>query len=61
MKHSLAQYIYYCKWCGKSMEDLVNLDEEECQGHEGVYHINYLIIKKDIDRMMQPILSKLGL
>ncbi len=53
MKHSMSQYIYYCKWCGQSMEDLINLDQEECGGTKGVYHIQYLRIKKEIDKMIK--------
>jgi len=61
MKHSMSQYIYYCKWCGQSMEDLINLDQEECGGHQGVYHIQYLRIKKEVDKMIKPIIKGLGL
>ena len=61
MKHSMSQYIYYCKWCGQSLEDLVDVNQEECNGTKGVYHIQYLRVKKEIDKMIKPIIKGLGL
>lgn len=61
MNHSMSQYIYYCKWCGQSLEDLANLEQEECNGTKGVYHIQYLRIQREIDKMINPIIDRLGL
>jgi hypothetical protein len=43
------------------MEDLINLDQEECGGTKGVYHIQYLRVKKEIDKMIKPFLNHLGM
>jgi hypothetical protein len=61
MKHSMSQYIYYCKWCGQSLEDLADVNQEECNGTKGVYHIQYLRIQKEVDKMMKPIFDRLGI
>ncbi len=61
MSHTMSPTIYFCKWCGKSLEQLVENDEQKCHGTSGIYHINYLINKKKCDKMFQPILDKLTL
>jgi hypothetical protein len=61
MKHSMSQYIYYCKWCGQSLEDLADVNQEECNGTKGVYHIQYLRIQKEVDKIMKPIFDRLGI
>ena len=43
------------------MEDLINLDQEECNGTKGVYHIQYLRIQREVDKMINPIIQRLGL
>ena len=59
MPHTMAPTFYYCKWCGKSFEELVENNENECHGTSGIYHINYLKNKKEFDTIMDPILDKL--
>jgi len=59
MPHTMAPTFYHCKWCGKSLEELVESDEQECHGTSGIFHIDYLIAKKKFDTIMNPILNKL--
>ena len=59
MPHTMAPTFYHCKWCGKSLEQLVEQDEQECHGHSGIFHINYLKKKKEFDTIMNPILNKI--
>lgn len=61
MKHSMSQYIYYCKWCGQSMEDLISLAQENCDGTKGVYHIQYLRVQREVGKILNPVLNRLGI
>ena len=57
INHSITPTFYFCKWCGKSMEYLINKNQESCLGAVGVIHIDYLIAKKKCNEIFEPILK----
>jgi hypothetical protein len=58
MKHDMDQIFYFCKWCGKSMVEVIE-DDVKCHGTSGIFHIEYLKNKKEFDIIMSPILNRL--
>ena len=59
MKHDMDQVLYFCKWCGKSMLEVIDNDDVECHGTSGIFHIEYLKKKKEFDIIIKPILNRL--
>jgi hypothetical protein len=54
----MAPTFFYCKWCGSSLEEIVEIDKPECDGHLGVYHIKYLRKKQEFYSIINPILKR---
>lgn len=58
MNHDFSPRIYYCKNCGKSYEEILNIDElRECSGDDRVFHPNFVNAQREFDKLFKPILE----
>jgi hypothetical protein len=57
--HTMSPTFFFCKWCGKSLENLVDSNRPDCLGTHGVLHIDYLRHRREFSLLMRPIHSKI--